>query len=69
LELTARGAKRTRYNVADDECRFKKSEWAKTVITYSTDRAARLPIVDVAVKDIGEKDQKFRIEIGQVCFT
>jgi hypothetical protein len=31
-------------------------------------KPTRLPLVDIAVKDLGNKKQKFRIEIGQVCF-
>lgn len=48
---------------------FKRSDWAKTVITYQTDKPQRLPILDVAVRDIGEEDQSFWLEIGPVCFT
>jgi hypothetical protein len=48
---------------------WKKSEWAKTSIQYNTDKAARLPVVDVSIKDIGESNQQFWIEIGHVCFT
>jgi hypothetical protein len=47
---------------------WKKLEWAKTLISYNTDKAARLPIVDVSVKDMGEKNQQFWVEIGRVCF-
>jgi Fibrillar collagen C-terminal domain. len=48
---------------------FKKAEWAKTVISYSTDKAMRLPVVDVAVRDVGAEDQSFWLEIGLVCYT
>jgi len=48
---------------------WKKSEWAKTVINYKTDKAARLPIVDISVRDIGDKDQSFWVELGRVCFS
>nr|CAD7260945.1 unnamed protein product [Timema shepardi] len=68
-EITPRGNQRVRYEVAEDECRFKRNEWAKTVITYSTDKPVRLPILDVAVRDIGEESQSFWIEISPVCFT
>jgi hypothetical protein len=48
---------------------FKKDEWAKTVINYTTDKAMRLPIVDVAVRDVGTEAQSFWLEIGPVCYT
>ena len=56
----------------DETCgmlQFKKAEWAKTVISYSTDKAMRLPVVDVAVRDVGAEDQSFWLEIGLVCYT
>lgn len=68
-EITPRGNQRFRYDVGEDECRFKKAEWAKTVISYSTDKAMRLPVVDVAVRDVGAEDQSFWLEIGPVCYT
>lgn len=42
--------------------------WAKTIIAYKTDKASRLPFMDVAIRDIGEPGQAFWIEIGSVCF-
>jgi len=48
---------------------FKKAEWAKTVVSYSTDKPMRLPVVDVAVRDVGTEDQSFWLEIGPVCYT
>jgi hypothetical protein len=48
---------------------FKKAEWAKTVISYTTDKAMRLPILDVAVRDVGTEAQSFWLEIGFVCYT
>lgn len=35
---------------------------------YTTEKASRLPIIDVAIRDIGRKDQEFAIEVGPVCF-
>ena len=57
---------------SDETCgmlQFKKAEWAKMVISYSTDKAMRLPVVDVAVRDVGTEDQSFWLEIGPVCYT
>ena len=42
--------------------------WGKTTITYQTDKAIRLPFIDVAVRDVGAPEQAFWVEIGPVCF-
>lgn len=34
-----------------------------------SDKPQRLPILDVAIRDIGGKGQQFGIELGPVCFT
>lgn len=68
VEITPRGNQRVRYEVTDDDCRFKRPEWAQTVLSYSTDKPVRLPIMDIAIRDIGQPDQKFWIEVGNVCF-
>lgn len=68
-ELTPKGNQRVRYEVLEDECRHRRPEWAKTTISYQTDKSLRLPIVDVAVRDLGEKNQLFWVEIGPACFV
>ncbi|KAG5898590.1 hypothetical protein JTB14_016601 [Gonioctena quinquepunctata] len=67
VEITPKG--KLRYEALTDECRYRKNSWAQTVISYSTDKPSRLPITDVGVRDIGEPDQAFWIEIGAVCFS
>lgn len=57
-----------RYEVTEDECRHRRPEWAKTEIRYKTDKSDRLPIQDIAIRDIGEPEQLFYIQIGPVCF-
>lgn len=47
----------------------KKSSWAKTIVEYSTDKPARLPLLDVAVRDLGRPNQMFKVELGLVCFS
>lgn len=42
--------------------------WAKTVLTFETDKPSRLPFVDIGVTDIGEANQQFMLEIGMACF-
>ena len=45
------------------------TEWARTVISMRNVKPTRLPIVDVAVRDVGNQRKKFKLEIGQVCKT
>lgn len=47
---------------------LKSSNWSKSVLGYTTDKATRLPIIDINVRDIGGTDHEFWIEIGPVCF-
>lgn len=47
----------------------RSDEWSQTTISYTTDKAARLPIVDIAVRDVGEANQQFWVELGPVCYT
>ena len=42
------------------------TEWAKTIISMKNVKPTRLPIVDVAVRDVGNDKKKFKLEIGQV---
>lgn len=67
-ELTARGSHHLRYEVIEDGCKSKSNGWSKTLFRYTTERSTRLPLIDVAIRDIGNSDQEFSIEIGPVCF-
>ena len=58
-----------KYDVTKDECKHKKQDWASTVIRINTNKPTRLPIVDLKMSDFGDEDQKFKIEVGQVCFS
>lgn len=51
-------------------CIFQKrsSTWSKSVLTYKTESANRLPIIDIAMRDVGGANQEFWFEIGPVCF-
>lgn len=68
LELTAKGNKRFTYAVKEDGCQNKSADWAKTVFSIEVDKPQRLPIVDMGLRDIGESDQTFKIEVGKACF-
>lgn len=67
-ELLPKGPQRLRYEALEDGCQYRSNDWSKTVITYTTEKSSRLPLTDVAIRDISEPDQKFWIEIGAVCF-
>ena len=62
------------YDLKDSErgwsCfQHEKREWAQTILSVEDTKPARLPIVDVAIKDIGNARQKFKLEVGQVCYS
>ena len=46
----------------------RSSTWGKTVIEYTTEKVAKMPIVDIAPVDVGGADQEFGVEFGPVCF-
>jgi hypothetical protein len=48
---------------------LRQDAWAKTVLNYKTDKTARLPIVDIGIRDIGDRNQAFWVEIGPACFS
>lgn len=67
-ELLPKGPQRLRYETIEDGCHNRRDSWSKTVISYTTEKSSRLPITDVAIRDISEAGQKFVVEVGQVCF-
>lgn len=46
----------------------RSKEWSYSVLSYTTDKAIRLPITDVAMRDLSEPGHAFWIEISPVCF-
>jgi len=66
LEIRNRG--RFKYDVLSDGCKEKNNRWHKTVFKISTVKPTRLPVVDIRVEDFGNPAQKFKLEVGQVCF-
>lgn len=46
----------------------RKSSWDQTMLTFKSDKPNRLPVVDIAPKDIGGRQQQFGLEIGPACF-
>ena len=55
-------------DVLSDECSRMDGEWRKSVFEVQTRDTDQLPIQDVAVMDIGEKNQKFKLQVGPICF-
>ncbi|XP_065216475.1 collagen alpha-1(III) chain-like [Planococcus citri] len=51
-----------------DECQYKRKEWSSTILRYTTDNPSRLPITDIAVRDVGQPEQSIFVEMGPVCF-
>jgi collagen type II alpha len=67
-ELNPKGPQKLRYDVTEDGCEERSNDWRQTVISYSTEKPLRLPIIDVAVRDFGESKQRFWLELSPVCF-
>ncbi|GFQ86218.1 hypothetical protein TNCT_224451, partial [Trichonephila clavata] len=42
---------------------------AQSALKYETDKPQRLPVVDIAFRDIGSRNQEFGIDLGPVCFS
>lgn len=61
--------RRLKYKVITDECKYSKSSEAKTVLEISTKQALHLPILDIAVRDVGSANKQLGVELGQVCFS
>lgn len=57
------------YLEISNSLQHKSPNWAQTVVEYETDKAGRLPLLDVAVRDGGKQNQMFRIEMGLACFS
>lgn len=51
-----------------DGCKDRSDKWSYTILQYKSDKAQRLPIVDIAPRDIGLKNQEFGVEVGPACF-
>ena len=43
--------------------------WATSVFSVKDTKPQRLPIVDVAIRDMGNARKNFKIELGPVCYT
>jgi len=66
LEIHHRG--RFKYSVIEDDCKKRDGSWHKAVFKITSNKPTRLPIVDLKVEDAMRPGQKFKLEVGQVCF-
>lgn len=66
LEIRFRG--KFKYSVPVDECQYERSDWSQTVLSLTDVKPTRLPVVDIAIRDLGNARKKVKIQIGQVCF-
>ena len=66
LESSVSSSLKYRLEVLSDECNKMDGRWHKTVFELSSKRTDRLPISDIAIYDIGDKE--FGIELGPICF-
>lgn len=54
--------------VMSDGCSVKDGKWHETVFNVDTNDLERLPISNVAVKDVADGEEEFGLKIGAVCF-
>lgn len=47
----------------------KDGSWHRTTLEVDTHKPHRLPVLDVAVFDIGDSGEEFGLEFGRVCFS
>ena len=69
MELTTTSGKRNRLNVKKDKCSMKDNTWNQADFEFITKRIAKLPIVDIAVYDVNDKNEEFGLDVGPVCFS
>ena len=55
--------------ILNPECNKKDNKWHKTVFEFTSKITERLPIADIAVFDVADKNEEFGIELGPICFS
>jgi len=68
LELHAKSSNKFKPKLVRNDCMVKDGAWHRTIVEVDTPKPHRLPILDVAVFDIGDRDEEFGLEFGRVCF-
>ncbi|KAH9631087.1 hypothetical protein HF086_000130 [Spodoptera exigua] len=51
-----------------DHCEEGVQEWRSSIIKIQTSNVHRLPIADILIKDNRNANQKFKIEVTELCF-
>jgi len=51
-----------------DDC-VKDNQWHSAIFNVRTNKTETLPITDVLLYDVGQQNQQFGIELGEVCFS
>ncbi|XP_022779253.1 collagen alpha-2(I) chain-like, partial [Stylophora pistillata] len=69
LELHARSSNKFKPTLVGDDCTVKDGSWHRTTLEVDTPKPHRLPVLDVAVYDIGDSGEEFGLEFGRVCFS
>jgi len=59
----------TQIDVKDHCTKHKDNQWHTATIVVNTTRTEMLPIVDMAVVDVGQAHQEFGVEISMACFS
>ncbi|XP_065221020.1 collagen alpha-1(II) chain-like isoform X2 [Planococcus citri] len=68
IEITPQSYPNLQFTSDQDGCQFKRKEWSSAILSYRTDNPSRLPITDIAVRDVGRSEQSIFVEMGPVCF-
>lgn len=53
----------------EDGCSTRSGQWKKSVFKFEARKLVNLPIMDFAVADAADKDSRFGLEVGPVCFV
>ena len=69
LEVHTSSRLKNRLLVLQDECNKKDSRWHKAVFELDTKILDRLPIMDIGVYDVADRNEEFGIELGSLCFS
>lgn len=69
MELTTTSGRRNRLDVKEDKCTKKDNTWNQADFEFTTKWTAKLPIADIAVFDVNDKNEEFGLDVGPVCFS
>lgn len=69
--LEVHGKKAFRYRILNDNCKVRNNQWGSTQVEIrgKGNKIARIPILDIGLKDVAGSNQEFGIELGKACFS